>query len=73
MLYSKEEILKAAELGEVSMIDAEHIVSLLFEARISLMGSNDEIAQCMGCEETIKLSESVIHCFSCYGYIPTDL
>ena len=31
--YTKEEILKAAELGEVSMIDAEHIVSLLKDAR----------------------------------------
>ncbi len=31
--YTKEEILKAAEIGEVSMIDAKHIVSLLDEAR----------------------------------------
>lgn len=31
--YSKKEILKAAELGEVSMIDAKHIVSLLDDAR----------------------------------------
>ena len=31
--YTKEEILKAAEIGEVSMIDANHIVSLLDEAR----------------------------------------
>lgn len=30
-LYSKKQILKAAELGEVSMIDAKHIVSLLDE------------------------------------------
>ena len=33
--YTKEEFLKAAELGEVSMIDAKHIVSLLDEAKIS--------------------------------------
>ena len=31
--YTKEEILKAAEIGEVSMIYARHIVSLLDEAR----------------------------------------
>lgn len=31
--YSKEEILKAAEIGEVSMIDAKHIVNLLDEAK----------------------------------------
>lgn len=30
--YTKEEILKAAEIGEVSMIDARHVVSLLDEA-----------------------------------------
>ena len=29
--YTKEEFLKAAELGEVSMIEAKHIVSLLDE------------------------------------------
>ena len=31
MKYTKEQFLKAAELGEVSMIDAKHIVSLLDE------------------------------------------
>ena len=31
--YTKEEFLKAAEMGEVSMIDAKHVVSLLDEAR----------------------------------------
>jgi len=30
--YTKEQFLKAAEIGEVSMIDAKHIVSLLDEA-----------------------------------------
>jgi len=35
-MYTKEEILKAAEIGEVSMIDAKHIVSLLEEARTIL-------------------------------------
>ena len=33
--YTKEEILKAAELGEVSMIDAKHIVNLLDEVKIT--------------------------------------
>ena len=32
--YTKEEFLKAAELGEVSMIDAKHIVSRLDEIKI---------------------------------------
>ena len=36
MTYTKEEFLKAAEIGEVSMIDAKHIVSLLDEARDAL-------------------------------------
>jgi hypothetical protein len=31
--YSKEDVLKAAEIGEVSLIDAKHIVSLLDEAK----------------------------------------
>lgn len=31
--YTKEEFLKAAEIGEVSMIDARHIISLLDEAK----------------------------------------
>ena len=33
--YTKEEFLKAAELGEVSMIDAKHIVSLLDEVKMT--------------------------------------
>lgn len=32
-LYTKEDFLKAAEAGEVSMIDAKHIVSLLDEVK----------------------------------------
>jgi hypothetical protein len=31
--YTKQEFLNAAEAGEVSMIDAKHIVSLLDEVR----------------------------------------
>lgn len=37
--YTAEEILKAAEIGEVSSIDAKHIVSLLPEARRELQRS----------------------------------
>ena len=33
--YTKEEFLKAAELGDVSIIDAKHIVSLLDEVKIT--------------------------------------
>jgi hypothetical protein len=33
--YTKEEFLKAAELGEVSMIDAKHIVSLLDDIKMT--------------------------------------
>ena len=33
--YTKEEFLRAAELGEVSMIDAKHIVSLLDEVKMT--------------------------------------
>ena len=36
MKYTKEEILFAGELGEVSMIDIRHVVSLLDEAREKL-------------------------------------
>ena len=32
-IYTKQEFLNAAEMGEVSMIDARHIVSLLDESR----------------------------------------
>ena len=31
--YSKEDVLKAAEIGEINMLDAKHIVSLLDEAK----------------------------------------
>lgn len=42
-VYTTEEILKAAEIGEVSMIDANHIVSLLDEARNIIGNSEPEI------------------------------
>jgi hypothetical protein len=31
--YSKLDVLKAAEIGEINLIDAKHIVSLLDEAK----------------------------------------
>lgn len=34
--YSKKEILKAGELGEINMIDVKHLVSLLDEAHLLL-------------------------------------
>ena len=33
--YTKEEFLRAAELGKVSMIDAKHIVNLLDEVKMT--------------------------------------
>jgi hypothetical protein len=33
-LYTKQDFLNAAEAGEVSMIDAKHIVSLLDEVKL---------------------------------------
>lgn len=40
--YTTEQILKAAEIGEVSMIDANHIVSLLDEA-VEILTNKDLI------------------------------
>lgn len=40
--YTKEEILFAGELGEVSMIDVSHVVSLLDEAREELKKRNNK-------------------------------
>ena len=39
--YNKQEILKAAEIGEVSMIDARYIVSMLDEAREMIRNKTD--------------------------------
>jgi len=46
--YTKEEFLKAAEIGEVSMIDAQHVVSLLDEARLFLSGELYEFVESKG-------------------------
>ena len=46
MTYTKEEFLKAAEIGEVSMIDAKHIVSLLDKARKMI----NNIQRCETCK-----------------------
>jgi len=48
MKYTKEQFLKAAELGEVSMIDAKHIVSLL-----------DEVVKLPKQQETLYTEEQV--------------
>lgn len=39
--YTVEEILKASEIGEVSMVDARHICSLLDEAKRFLISGFD--------------------------------
>lgn len=44
MKYTKEEFLKAAELGEVSMIDAKHICSRLDEV-VGLSQQNDDVRE----------------------------
>jgi hypothetical protein len=43
-MYTIEEYLKAAEIGEVSMIDATHVVSLLDEARDEINKQNTMIS-----------------------------
>lgn len=48
--YTKEEFLKAAEIGEVSMIDAKHIISLLDEASHILKVGFD----CHKCKESFS-------------------
>jgi hypothetical protein len=48
--YTTEVILKAAEIGEVSMIDAKHIVSLLDEAYRIVNKNNIPLAKEFECE-----------------------
>jgi hypothetical protein len=48
--YTPEEYLKAAEIGEVSMIDAKHVVSLLDEARAVLKKGFD----CRQCKNSFS-------------------
>jgi hypothetical protein len=43
MKYTKQQILQAAELGEVSMIDARHIVSWLDEVYTPIPELNDKL------------------------------
>jgi Zn finger protein HypA/HybF involved in hydrogenase expression len=62
--YTKEEILKAAELGEVSMIDANHIVSLLDEAK-TLLGNIKNEVTCVSCEKKIEYSSGYFTCADC--------
>jgi Zn finger protein HypA/HybF involved in hydrogenase expression len=64
MNYTKNEILKAAEIGEVSMIDAEHIVSLLDKARMILNTKNHTV-KCMSCEKEVEYSTGIFTCYEC--------
>ena len=58
--YTKEQILKAAEISEVSMIDARHIVSLLDEAE-RLMG-----LVCPDCGNVKEMNNfGLITCLKC--------
>ena len=57
--YSKKEILKAAEIGEVSMIDAKHIVSLLSEARLILKKGFD----CQNCTNSFSNPFDQYYCW----------
>jgi len=43
MYYTKEEYLLAAELGEVSMIDAKHVCSLLDDAKAYFKATNKKL------------------------------
>ena len=56
--YTAQEFLKAAEIGEVSMIDAKHIVSLLDEARNILSRLN-----CRRCSYSATDGYGGIYCF----------
>ena len=51
--YTTAEILRAAELGEVSMIDAKHIISLLDEARkiLILSGYIEHVKNQLTCND----------------------
>ena len=52
--YTKKQFLKAAEAGEVSMIDAEHIVSLLDEVVAAEPVANQEV------HDTIETQQQLI-------------
>ena len=52
--YTKKQFLKAAEAGEVSMIDAEHIVSLLDEVVAADPVADQEV------QDTIETQQQLI-------------
>ena len=52
--YTKKQFLKAAEAGEVSMIDAEHIVSLLDEVVAADQVTDQEV------HDTIETQQQLI-------------
>jgi hypothetical protein len=60
----KDVILKAAEIGEVSMIDARHIVSLLDEA-CEILQSEGLMVKCMYCEKEVPYSSGIFTCKEC--------
>lgn len=61
--YSKKAILKAGEIGEVSMIDVKHVCSLLDEA-CNLIGENNKCT-CMYCEKEVNYSSGIFTCEDC--------
>ncbi len=61
--YTKEEFLKAAELGEVSMIDAKHIVSLLDKAKRILKDKFD----CQKCRHSFSNPFDQYYCLKKNG------
>ena len=67
-LYTKEQFLNAAELGEVNMIDARHICSLLDE----VVNNENNGDTCGGCNKfggtTIEFPNDGICNFSEYHY-----
>jgi len=69
-MYTKEMILKAAEIGEVLMVDAKHIVSLLDEAKYIIQGKTvycscnyesaivtDDKVICLGCKKEVNIDK----------------
>jgi hypothetical protein len=65
--YTKQQILKAAKLGEVSMIDARHIVSLLDEVEES------ELPKCRKCKAPKTINEvGYFECVKCDNEKPYE-
>jgi hypothetical protein len=65
MKYSKKEILRAAEIGEVSMIDAKHVVSLLDEAKYKIMIEEGKTCNCAVLIGTRRVHTRLFVCKTC--------